>query len=357
MSIQHLDVHVAAALDERGGLLGVETFTTTTAGYQRLLLWLQAFGEVDLVGVEGTGSYGAGLTRLLHADHIAVVEVDRPNRQRRRRCGKSGPQDAISAARSGQSGDSCGLAKTRADVEAVRVLRVALSSARRSRAQALNQMRALISSTPDEIRSELRDLNAHRVLQHASSYRHGQRRDVHALTRYTLRTLARRAIALEDEMTEIDKILSTLVADTAAELVAVNGVGTGVATALLVAAGENPERRRSEATFAHLCGVAPIDAGSGNRNDTASTAAATDKPTLRSGTSSSRECSATNEPAPTSPAASTKAAPRKKPCDASSATSPARSTTNSHAANSPLTAPRSIVRGWTVWGPFERRGR
>ena len=92
MSIQHLDVHVAAALDERGGLLGVETFTTTTAGYQRLLLWLQAFGEVDLVGVEGTGSYGAGLTRLLHADHIAVVEVDRPNRQRRRRCGKSGPR-------------------------------------------------------------------------------------------------------------------------------------------------------------------------------------------------------------------------------------------------------------------------
>ena len=124
-------------------------------------------------------------------------------------------------------------------------------------------MRSLISTAPDEIRSELRDLNAHRMLQRAASYRPGQRRHVNALTRYTLRTLARRAIALEHEVTEIDKILTTLAADTAPELVAINGVGTDVATALLVAAGDNPERLRSEATFAHLCGVAPIDASSG----------------------------------------------------------------------------------------------
>jgi transposase len=260
----HLDVHVAAALDERGGLLGVEMFATTPAGYQRLLSWLQAFGEVVLVGVEGTGSYGAGLTRVLHTHQLPVVEVDRPNRQRRRRRGKSDPQDAISAARAAQSGDACGLAKTRdGNVESMRVLRVARGSARRSRTQALNQMRSLISTAPDEIRNELRDLNARRLLEHASSYRPGQRRDVNALTRFALGTLARRAISLAAEVDEIDKILKVLTADTAPELMAINGVGTDVASALLVAAGDNPERLRSEATFAHLCGVAPIDASSG----------------------------------------------------------------------------------------------
>ena len=95
----HLDVHVAAALDEKGTLLGVEYFETTRAGYKKLLAWFENFGPVVLVGVEGTSSYGAGLTRHLHAEGVAVVEVDRPNRQRRRRKGKSDPEDAISAAR------------------------------------------------------------------------------------------------------------------------------------------------------------------------------------------------------------------------------------------------------------------
>src|SRR6516165_5105215 len=90
----HLDVHVAAALDERGALLGVESFPTTAAGYRALLRWLESFGDLELVGVEGTGSYGAGLTRHLLAQEIVVVEVDRPNRQRRRRTGKSDPVDA-----------------------------------------------------------------------------------------------------------------------------------------------------------------------------------------------------------------------------------------------------------------------
>ena len=109
----HLDTDVAAALDERGGLLGVESFETTLSGYAELYDWLAGFGEVELVGVEGTGSYGAGLTRLLHSEGVRVVEVDRPNRQRRRSRGKSDPQDAISAARAAQSGDCAGEAKTR----------------------------------------------------------------------------------------------------------------------------------------------------------------------------------------------------------------------------------------------------
>ena len=118
----HLDVNVVAALDERGALLGVENFDTTAEGYRRTLAWLRDLGTVELVGVEGTGSYGAGLTRHLLAEGIAVVEVDRPNRQRRRKRGKSDPQDAITAARAAQSGDALGAAKTRdGNVEAMRV--------------------------------------------------------------------------------------------------------------------------------------------------------------------------------------------------------------------------------------------
>jgi transposase len=263
----HLDVHVAAALDERGALLGVESFDTTVEGYKKLLGWLSDFGPVELVGVEGTGSYGAGLTRHLQDERVRVVEVDRPNRQRRRRKGKSDPQDAISAAHAAQSGDSTGEAKTRdGNVESMRVLRVARISARKGRTQALNQMRSLISTAPEPIRDELRGLNVFNLLERASAYRPGAKRDIVSLTKLSLRMLARRAITLEEEISEIDAILKTLVKESAPELVASLGIGTDAASALLVAAGDNPERLRNEAAFAHLCGTSPIDASSGKQH-------------------------------------------------------------------------------------------
>ncbi len=222
----HLDVHVAAALDERGALLGVESFATTESGYKKLLGWLSDFGPVELVGVEGTGSYGAGLTRHLQAERVRVVEVDRPNRQRRRRKGKSDPQDAISAARAALSGDACGEAKTRdGNVESMRVLRVARFSARKGRTQALNQMRSLISTAPESIRTELRGLNVFHLLERASAYRPGAKRDIVSLTKFSLRMLARRAITLEEEISEIDAILKPLVIETAPRLVGALGVG------------------------------------------------------------------------------------------------------------------------------------
>ena len=262
----HRDVHVVAALDQRGSLLGVESFDTTPRGYRSALEWLRHFGAVELVGVEGTGSYGAGLTRQLLAEGVAVVEVDRPNRQRRRKRGKSDPQDAIAAARAAQSGDALGEAKTRdGNVEAMRVLRVARTSARKGRTQALNQMRSIISTAPDAIRAELRDLNVYRLIERARAYRPGAGHDVVTVTKRTLRMLARRAAALETEVTEIDAVLETLVAQTAPELVSRVGVGTDTASALLVSAGDNPDRLRNEATFAHLCGASPIDASSGKQ--------------------------------------------------------------------------------------------
>ena len=157
----------------------MESFAATAAGYQELLGWLEGFGTLELVGVEGTGSYGAGLTRHLLGHQVTVVEVDRPNRQRRRRTGKSDPHDAVAAARSAQGGDATGSAKTRdGNVEAMRVLRVARRSARGNRTQALNQMRSLISTAPEELRAELRNLSIYKVLTLASAFRHTGRTDV-----------------------------------------------------------------------------------------------------------------------------------------------------------------------------------
>jgi transposase len=262
----HLDVHVAAALNSIGGLLGVQQFPATAAGYRALTGWLASFGDVVLVGVEGTGSYGAGLTRHLHELGVAVVEVDRPNRQERRRAGKSDPADAVEAARAALSGRARGRAKTRTgNVEAIRVLRVARSSARKDRIRALNQLRSIVSTAPEELRSQLRGLTIFRLVEKTSAFRPGARRDVVTATKLALRTLARRVLELESEISDLDAVLAPLVAATAPELVARSGVGTDCAGALLVAAGDNPERLRNERSFAHLCGASPLDASSGKQ--------------------------------------------------------------------------------------------
>ena len=260
----HLDVHVAAALDGVGAELGVKSFPTTAAGYGQLLEWLTSFGAVIKVGVEGTGSYGAGITRHMLGAGVAVVEVDRPNRQKRRRVGKSDPVDALSAARAALSGDAHGAAKTRSgSVEAIRVLRVVRSSARRDRTEALNQLRSLVSTAPDELRAKLRDLSGLQLIATTAALRPGSQLDVLSATKTALRELGRRAQYLVDQISRLDDQLGPLVAATAPKMIIQHGVGTDTAGALLVAAGDNPERLRHEAAFAHLCGSSPIEASSG----------------------------------------------------------------------------------------------
>jgi transposase len=262
----HLDVHVAAALDDHGGLLGTASFATTPVGYRELADWLMSFGEIVVVGVEGTGSYGAGLTRHLLERGVQVVEVDRPNRQRRRRAGKSDTHDAVSAARAAFAGDALGAPKTRdGNVEAIRVLRIARTSARRDRTRALNQMRSLVTTAPDELRSQLRNLTIPNLVQTAAGFRPAKRTDVVNANRLALKTLARRVLELDDEVDMLDALLAPLVAETAPEMIERLGVGTDTAGALLVAAGENSNRIRNERSFARLCGAAPLDASSGKQ--------------------------------------------------------------------------------------------
>ncbi len=260
----HRDQHVIAALDERGGELGVRSFPTTAAGYRRALAWLRSFGAVERIGVEGTGSYGAGLTRYLHAEGVTVVEVNRPNCQLRRSHGKSDPVDAVAAARAAQSGEASGAAKTRTgSVEAIRALRIARRSAGHGRTIALSQMRALLVSGPDDLRETLRGSTVSKLVTVAARLRPADPTIAAGATRFALRALARRVQSLEAECERLDAVLGPLVSATAPELVACFGVGTDTAGALLVSAGDNPGRLRSEAAFAHHCGVAPIDASSG----------------------------------------------------------------------------------------------
>jgi len=261
----HLDVHVAAALDPIGGVLGVESFPTTARGYQSLLGWLESFGAVERVGVEGTGAYGAGLARFLGRSGIEVVEVDRPNRQARRQKGKSDPEDAVEAARSVLSGRSKGRPKTRTGkVEAIRVLLVAKRSARQGRLRAVHQMRQISYTAPEQLRSRLKGLSTEDLVAEAAAMRPRNGIDpVDFATKVALVSLGRRALELEEEAAHIDSQLAELVEDVGSGLLGVFGIGIDTAAVLLATAGDNAERLHSEAAFARLCGVAPIEASSG----------------------------------------------------------------------------------------------
>jgi len=261
----HLDTHVAAALDPIGGLLGVKTFDTDALGCRALLGWLGGFGTVARVGVEGTGSYGAGLARVLRQAGVEVVEVDRPNRQARRRQGKSDPIDAVEAARAVLSGRCRGEAKTRdGAVEAMRALVVARRSTRSVRTKTLNQMRHLGFTAPPELGERLRGLSPVALAEECASLRPRPGGDlVVYATKLALRTLGRRALELGEDYIALTSYLGELVRATSPSLLEVHGIGVDTAAILLVAAGDNPERLRSEAAWAHLCGVAPIEASSG----------------------------------------------------------------------------------------------
>jgi transposase len=260
----HGEVHVAAAIDSTAKILATESFPATPSGYRRLLRWLARHGEVARVGVEGTGSFGAGLARYLTGEGVTVIEVNRPDRQRRRRKGKSDTVDAEAAARAALSGDATGVPKS-ADgrVEAIRVLRLARRSAIKARTQASNQIRDLIVTAPDGLRSRLRALSTDQRVAACARFRPGEFGQPVGATKAALRTLAVRHQQLSDEIAALDGQLAQLCAAANPALLAASGVGPEVAATLLATAGDNPTRMRSEASFAALCGASPVEASSG----------------------------------------------------------------------------------------------
>ena len=262
----HKDTHVAAVVNDLGAVVATDSFPNRASGHRDLAAWLNRFGVLDRVGIEGTGSYGAGLARHLRASGIAVAEVNRPDRSARRTEGKSDPLDAVAAARAVLSGRDAGVPKSGDGiVESIRLLRVARRSAIGSRTQCVNQIHTVVDTAPADQHDRWTVLRTHELIKL------GLELDVATCgvedpavsAEWTLRCLAERATFLDTQITEIDSRLDALVTAAAPSLVALFGVGTDTAGALIVAAGDNPQRLRSEASFAALCGVNPLPASSG----------------------------------------------------------------------------------------------
>lgn len=242
----HLEVHVASVVDEIGRILETKSFPVTERGYRQLHRWMSSFGVIDKIGVEGTGSYGAGLTRHLQECGVEVVEVNRPNRQARRRRGKSDAADAEAAARAALNGEAASVPKSGSgDVESIRMLRLARRSAMKARGQAANQIHNLIVNAPSDLRRRLEPLNTADLVELCARYRNCGIDSTTDAAKTTLRLLSRRWQALSAEIGTLDQQIQKLCVKTNPALMGALGVKSEVAATLLVAAGDNPEHPSS----------------------------------------------------------------------------------------------------------------
>ncbi len=260
----HKDVHVAVAVDAIGRRLGQVPVAASASGYRELLAWAHQLGEVNAFGVEGTGSYGAALSRYLRGERQQVIEVNRPDRSTRHRLGKSDPIDAEAAARAVLAGTATVTPKHGdGPVESIRLLRLTRDSAVKAQTQATNQLKAVIVTAPVDLRESLAGLPLVALLERCAGLRPADLTTVAAVTKHALRLLARRALALRAEAKELHAHLQTLTSAVAPALLELTGIGPDSAAALLISAGDNPSRLRSEAAFAALCGTNPVPASSG----------------------------------------------------------------------------------------------
>ncbi|WP_155387595.1 IS110 family RNA-guided transposase [Catellatospora paridis] len=260
----HKDTHVAAVITVQGVALANAEFPTTATGYRSLLAWARDFGVLHRAGVEGTGSYGAALTRYLRRHDVTVVEVNRPDRAARRRQGKTDAVDATAAAYAVLSTRATTTPKTGdGPVEMLRMFKLARTSAVKARTQAVNQLNAVIVGADPALRDTLGGLTTPALIRHCASLPDTAPHDVATATTYTLRRLARRIQELTAEERELQQQITAVIDAYAPHLLQRHGIGPDSAAALLITAGDNPDRMTSEGSFAALCGVNPIEASSG----------------------------------------------------------------------------------------------
>ena len=313
------------------GCWGPRSSRLPRRGTGRCWGWLAGFGAVGAVGVEGTGSYGAALARHLAESGVRVIEVGRPNRQVRRRHGKTDVVDAIAAARAVQSGDATAIPKSHdGPVEALRALKMVQRSARKARTQALNQLHALVLTAPEELRGKLRGLKNRDLVATCAAFRVRPEDDsLTAIIRLSLRELAQRIRCSRTRTEIVATRMRRITTNLAPALVAKTGVGPDTATTLLITAGDNPDRLAHEKSFAALVGAAPIPRQL-RPDPRPSPTQPRRRPRSQLRTLAHRhrpDGHRPRRPATTSPTPNPKARPRAKPSAASSATSPARSST------------------------------
>ena len=265
----HKDEHVAVALDGLGRHLGVCSIAANPNGYAKLLAWADGLGRVSGFGVEGTGSYGSGLARFLRRHGRKVVEVSRPPRKGdRRMSGKSDTIDAEHAARQVLAGKATASPKL-ADgiVEAIRLIKIGRDSAVNAHSQAIMTLKATLVTASDDLRAELEPLSTFKLVQACAALAcYDDIADPSVAMRQVLASLAQRWLELHQEIKVHSRNLKRLTAQAAPELVAAFGIGPDIAAEMLVTAGDNTDRIRSDAALAKLCGACPVPAGSGKTN-------------------------------------------------------------------------------------------
>jgi transposase len=261
----HCGTHHAAVVLMNGRRLADAQFAATAAGYADLLAWMRSFGRLHAIGVEGTGSYGAGLARHLRGQDVTVVEVNRPDRRQRRAKGKSDPLDAYAAAEAVLAGRATTVPKAGDGiVESIRALHLVRAGAIKARTACSNEMKALVVTAPTELREQLPARSAGRLVQACAQLPPpGDLADPAGGVTAALRRLATRYHALTAEISDADTQLAALVKQARPDLLAIRGVGVKTAAQLLSTCGDNPDRLHSDAAFASLCGVSPVPASSG----------------------------------------------------------------------------------------------
>lgn len=260
----HKHVHVGAVITLIGGLIETQSFPTTREGYEQLLSWAESFGSLRRAGIECTGSYGAGLARHLQAHGISVVEVNQPDKAARRRHGKTDMVDAEAAARAVLSGRATSVAKTSdGAVEMLRVFKMAKNSGIKSRTQAINQLKSLIVTADSSMRESFDGLTTKQLVRRCARLNESRYSGTVAAVRHTLRLLAKRIQHLTEEIDDLTARITLAVEDSAPGMLQIHCVGPDSAAVLLIAAGDNPDRLATEASFAALCGTNPTEVSSG----------------------------------------------------------------------------------------------
>src|SRR3954463_13706991 len=260
----HKYVHVAVALDDVGGRIDSRSFSADRVGHQQLLDWACGLGaRKPIFAIEGTGSYGAGLTSAVRRRDIGVIEVLRTDRRDRRLRGKNDTLDAENAARAVLGGHATAVPKaTDGVVEMLRQIKVAKDVAVQARTAAMISLKAVLVNAPPELRETLQPLSKMALIDRCAGLRPGPVTTVAAATRHTLRSIARRWQQLDAEIKTHEALLTELTGRLVPQLVAAFGVGPDTAPEVPIVAGDNIDRVRSEAAWARLC-VAPVPASSG----------------------------------------------------------------------------------------------
>lgn len=260
----HKHQHTAAVIDERGALLDTATFDANSTGYRALIDWADGFGAISRFGIEGTGSYGRGLTAAVRRSGNDVIEVMRPNRQDRHRRGKSDLFDAENAARAVLTSQATAIPKADdGTAEMIRHIKIAKDAAVKARTTAMQSLKAMLVIAPAELREALQPLPTMALLRRCAALRPGSLTSVTAAAKHSLRAIAQRWQVLNDEITEHEKLLTTLIDQLAPQLTTAVGIGPDNASELLLALGDNAGRIHNDAALAKLCGACPIPASSG----------------------------------------------------------------------------------------------